>query len=106
MTIQHKLSDLAKDLGVQNKALIDLFTQWTGEVKKHTAQLTEAELNRVFEYYTRQAEVSSLDEYLDSAPKAKAPELKKADGTPVKTPPQKRKERIRAPKPEKEKARA
>ena len=103
MTIQHKLSDLAKDLGVQNKALIDLFTQWTGEVKKHTAQLTEAELNRVFEYYTRQAEVSSLDEYLDSAPKAQAPELKKADGTPVKTPPQKRKERIRAPKPEKEK---
>ena len=103
MTIQHKLSDLAKDLGVQNKALIDLFTQWTGEVKKHTAQLTEAELNRVFEYYTRQAEVSSLDEYLDSAPKAKAPELKKTDGTPVKTPPQKRKERIRAPKPEKEK---
>ena len=103
MTIQHKLSDLAKDLGVQNKALIDLFTQWTGEVKKHTAQLTEAELNRVFEYYTRQTEVSSLDEYLDSAPKAQAPELKKADGTPVKTPPQKRKERIRAPKPEKEK---
>ena len=65
MTIQHKLSELAKDLGVQNKALIDLFTQWTGEVKKHTAQLTEQELNRVFEHYTKEAEVATLDEYLD-----------------------------------------
>ncbi len=101
MTIQHKLSELAKDLGVQNKALIDLFTQWTGEVKKHTAQLTEQELNRVFEHYTKEAEVATLDEYLDSAPKPKQPELKKADGTVVKAPPQKRKERIRMPKPEK-----
>ena len=33
MTIKYKLSDLAKDLGVQNKELIDLFAQWTGETK-------------------------------------------------------------------------
>ena len=68
MTIKYKLSDLAKDLGVQNKELIDLFAQWTGETKKHTTQLTEQELNRAFEHYTRKTEEASLDEYLNSAP--------------------------------------
>lgn len=97
MTIKYKLSDLAKDLGVQNKDLIDLFTQWTGEVKKHTSQLTEQELNRVFEHYTRDGEVQSLDEYLNSAQQSAEPKKQSA-----KQPAQKRKERVRMPKPEKE----
>ena len=96
MTIKYKLSDLAKDLGVQNKDLIDLFTQWTGEVKKHTSQLTEEELNRVFEHYTRDGEVQSLDEYLNSATQSAEPKKQ------AKQPAQKRKERVRMPKPEKE----
>ena len=96
MTIKYKLSDLAKDLGVQNKDLIDLFTQWTGEVKKHTSQLTEQELNRVFEHYTRDGEVQSLDEYLNSATQSAEPKKQ------AKQPAQKRKERVRMPKPEKE----
>ncbi len=127
MTIKYKLSDLAKDLGVQNKELIDLFAQWTGETKKHTTQLTEQELNRAFEHYTRKTEEASLDEYLNSAPAEpkKAPEAPKpAEKAPVekapagkapaaeaanahrqqkqaKQPPQKRKERVRMPKEDK-----
>ncbi len=109
MTIKYKLSDLAKDLGVQNKELIDLFTQWTGEVKKHTTQLTESELNRAFEHYTRKTEEKSLDEYLnsvpqpqkDAEPKKREDERRKPAAQPQKQPPQKRKERVRLPKEEK-----
>ena len=93
MTIKYKLSDLAKDLGVQNKDLIDLFTQWTGEVKKHTSQLTEEEPNRVFEPYTRDGEVQSWDEYLNSATQSDEPKQQ------AKQPPKPRKEHDRTPEP-------
>ena len=92
MIIKYKLSDLAKDLGQQNKTLIDLFTQWTGEVKKHTSVLTEEELNRVFEHFTKQAEEPSLDAYLASAPapapKKEAPAAKPAAPAQPKAQPQ------------------
>ena len=123
MIIKYKLSDLAKDLGQQNKTLIDLFTEWTGEVKKHTSVLTENELDRVFEHFTKQTEEPSLDAYLASAPAPKkeepAPVAKPAQpaaqkpGAPApqaaqparkpeqKQPPQKRKERLRMPKEDK-----
>ena len=118
MIIKYKLSDLAKDLGQQNKTLIDLFTQWTGEVKKHTSVLTEEELNRVFEHFTKQTEEPSLDEYLASAPAPKKeapakpaqgkaqPQGQNKPGQPArkpeqKQPPQKRKERLRMPKEDK-----
>ena len=53
VVIKYKLSDVAKDLNVQNKELIDFLYQTLGESKKHTSPLTEAELNHVFEHYTQ-----------------------------------------------------
>ena len=103
--IKYKLSDVAKDLNVQNKELIDFLYQTLGESKKHTSPLTEAELNHVFEHYTQKNSEASLDAYLASAPAPKVAEkdiLKKADGTVVAAGPAKRKERIRPAKPEKE----
>ena len=86
MTIKYKVSDVAKDLNVPAKQIVDLLAQKCGEVKKTGANLTEEEVNLVFEHFTQANSESSLDAYLDSAPKPqpKASEvLKKADGTVV-----------------------
>ena len=50
MTEKCKLNDLAKDLGVSNKELIDLIEARFGEQKKATAVLVDQELNYVVEY--------------------------------------------------------
>ena len=44
MTEKCKLNDLAKDLGVSNKELIDLLEKKYGEQKKATAVLVDKEL--------------------------------------------------------------
>ena len=86
MTIKYKVSDVAKDLNVPAKQIVDLLAQKGGEVKKTGANLTEEEVNLVFEHFTQANAEASLDAYLDSAPKPQ-PEasevLKKADGTVV-----------------------
>lgn len=71
MIIKYKLSDVAKDFGKQNKEMIDLLEQVSGQVKKHTDALTEQELNRVFEHYTQGTAISSMEEYLATAPAPK-----------------------------------
>ena len=86
MLIKYKAGDLAKDLGVQNKELLEVVSKKFGEGKKYTTPLTEEEINYVFEYYTKARQVESFDAYLASAPAPKTPEvepLKKADGTVV-----------------------
>lgn len=86
MTIKYKVSDVAKDLNVPAKQIVDLLAQKGGDVKKTGANLTEEEVNLVFEHFTQANAEASLDAYLDSAPKPqpKASEvLKKADGTVV-----------------------
>ena len=86
MTIKYKVSDVAKDLNVPAKQIIDLLAAQGAEPKKTGASLTEAELNLVFERFTQKNAEKNLDGYLSSQPKAqpKAGEvLKKADGTVV-----------------------
>ena len=89
MVIKYKVSEVAKDLNKPAKQIIDLLAARGGEVKKTASNLDEAELNYIFEHFTREAEEPSLDAYLDSAPKPKPKEseiLKKADGTVVEMP--------------------
>ncbi|MFV0412704.1 MAG: translation initiation factor IF-2 [Oscillospiraceae bacterium] len=74
MIIKYKLSDVAKDLDVQNKQVVDLLAEKFGEVKKHTTPLTEEELDFLFAHYLKDAEVPSFDEFLAvAAPKKPAP---------------------------------
>lgn len=75
MIIKYRLSDVAKDFGVQNKQIADLLSEkFGGEAKKHTTPLTEEELDFIFDKYTKDAEVKSFDEYLASAPVAEKKE--------------------------------
>ncbi|MDD3429731.1 MAG: translation initiation factor IF-2 [Oscillospiraceae bacterium] len=87
MTIKYKLSDIAKDLGLQNKQVIDFLSQKQGgEPKKHTASLSDGEVNQIVEHFTKQTATENFNEYMATAPQPKvAPQeqLKKADGTVV-----------------------
>ena len=60
MTEKCKLNDLAKDLGVSNKELIDLIEARFGEQKKATAVLVDQELNYVVEYYSKTVSYTHL----------------------------------------------
>ena len=118
--IKYKLSDVAKDLNIPAKELLEMVSDLTGEAKKHSSPLTDAELNQLFEKLTTQNEESSLDAYLSSVsepeepkkeepvkapakPAAAAPAKPAAPQRPQqqKAPAAKRKERIRMPKEEK-----
>ena len=83
VSIKYKLSDLARDLGVQNKELIDLYAAKTGETKKHTTPLTQEELDYAFEHFTAKTAVASFDEFFASAnekPEEKPAPAKKPEG--------------------------
>ena len=75
MTEKCKLNDLAKDLGVSNKELIDLIEARFGEQKKATAVLVDQELNYVVEYYFKKGEVKSFDQYFADGEKKRAERL-------------------------------
>ena len=49
MMIKYRVHEVAKDLNVPNKDVIDLLQKHFGEVKKHMTALTEAELDVVFD---------------------------------------------------------
>ena len=53
MTIKYKVSDVAKDLNVSAKQIVELLSKDGSEPKKTGANLTEAELNYVFEHFTQ-----------------------------------------------------
>lgn len=90
MIIKYKVGDVAKDLGVQNKQVIDLLSEKFGEVKKHTTPLNEAELDFLFNHFTTQAQEPSFDAYFASAPapqkKAEPPKQATAVAQPAAKP--------------------
>ncbi len=87
MIIKYRLHDVAKDLNVSNKEVIELLERYFGETKKHMTALTEKELNVVFEHYTQQHQVKNFDDYFKAgeaekqarAQAAKADAVKKAE---------------------------
>ena len=59
-----KVSDLAKDLGKQNKELIELLGEYCdGPAKKANTVLTDSELNVVFDLVTQKNSVENFDSY-------------------------------------------
>ena len=68
MMIKYKLREVASDLGVSNKDVIEVLNKYVGgEPKKQTAILTEEELNIVFDYFTQKNSVENFNNYYDSA---------------------------------------
>ncbi len=64
--IKYRVHEVAKDLGVASKEVIELLKDYLGEEKKHMTALTEDELNIIFEYYTQKNQVENFDAYFNS----------------------------------------
>ena len=76
MNNKYKLGDVAKDLNVPTKELVDLLSSADNE-KKRTTALSAEELNTVFETYTKKNSVENFDAYFASAKQMEEP--KKAE---------------------------
>ena len=69
MMVKYRVHEVAKDLNVPSKDIIDLLAKHFKEPKKHMTALTEEELNIVFEHFTKKTQVQSFDEYFASGAK-------------------------------------
>lgn len=64
MVIKMKVSDLAKDFGAPNKAIIEMLSKYCeGPAKKASSVLNEEELNILFDAITQVTALKSLDPY-------------------------------------------
>lgn len=81
MMIKYRVHELAKDLGIPNKEIIELIKEYFGVEKKHMTALTEEELSLVLEHYTQKTEVQNFDEYFSSMPKKDSPKPEKNNKT-------------------------
>ncbi len=61
--IKYKVHEVAKDLGVQSKAVSDVVEKYCNSTKKSMTALEESELNVVFDYFTQQNAVESFNAY-------------------------------------------
>ena len=81
MMIKYRVREVAKDLDIPNKDVIDTLAKYFPEPKKYMTALTEEELDVVFEAFTQEHSVKSLDDYFaqreqpaaQPAPKGEAP---------------------------------
>ncbi|MBQ6829650.1 MAG: translation initiation factor IF-2 [Clostridia bacterium] len=71
MMIKYRVSDVAKDLGVAAKEVIEVLAKYIDTPKKTATALVEEELDIVFEYYTQKHQVASLEDYFAKADKAR-----------------------------------
>ena len=73
---KYRISEVAKDLNVPMKELVELLEkQFPGE-KKRTTTLSNEELNFVFETYTQKNQMDSLDSYYAYREESKVPQAK------------------------------
>lgn len=82
MVIKYRLHEVAKDLNLQNKDVIDLLAKYSDTPKKHMTALTDEELNIVFDYFTQKNQVESFDDYFKDTTKtvaAQEPEIKEPE---------------------------
>ena len=63
MVLKIKISEVAKDLGVSSKEVVEVLDKYTGTAHKTTSTVSGEELSIVLEYYTQNNQVKSFDEY-------------------------------------------
>ncbi|MBO5219392.1 MAG: translation initiation factor IF-2 [Clostridia bacterium] len=110
---QTRVSNLAKDLGMKNKEIIDVLAARGIEGKTHSTVLTSDEFGLVMSAITETKQIESLDDYLDGkikieAPKAEAPKPQQPakSKAPKAEAPKAEAPKPEAPKPEAPKAEA
>lgn len=71
--IKYKVRDVAKDLGVSVKEILDILEKNCGVTKKAMATLEESELNIVFDAVTQKNNVANFDKFFASRNKTAEP---------------------------------
>ena len=75
MMIKYRVHEVAKDLDVANKEVLDILGKYVKEPKKHMTALEENELDIVFDKFTQDHAVQNFDAYFATRNKAQeAPE--------------------------------
>lgn len=69
MMLKYRVHDVAKDLNVPNKDVIDTLEKYTGKTNKYMTALEEDELDVVFESFTQKNSTDNLDHYFAEAAK-------------------------------------
>ncbi len=103
MINKYRVHEVAKDFNIKSNIVVDLLGKYFDGQKKHMTVLEEDELDMIFETFTKEYEVSDLNEYFEFTP---AP--KKAKEAPAEEKAEETKEEVRAeaktePVPEKKK---
>jgi len=84
MANKYRIREIADDFGVAGKDIMKILADHFGEAKRSSVTaLEEAELDIIFETYTREKSVESFDEYFASATEKNAEEAPKQE-EPVK----------------------
>ena len=72
MMNKYRVHEVAKDFDKPSKSVIDLLGEYFEEPKKHMTALEEKELDVIFETFTQQNEVESIDAYFAMGKPAEA----------------------------------
>ena len=80
---KYKIHELAKDFGMNSKAIIEILAKLDDEPRKHTTVLDDKQLDYIFETVTQNNQVESFDAYFaatavkaEAKKEEKAPEVK------------------------------
>ena len=79
MKKKYKLSELAKDLNVTSKELVELLKEYFENPLKTTTTLTDSEVNFVLELCSQKNQVESFEKYFASSKQEKEEKAKKTD---------------------------
>ena len=82
MMIKYRVNEVAKDLGVTSKEIIEVLSKVNDTPHKSQTALTEGELNAIFEKYTQTRQVENFDAYFaqaDEKPEPPKPAVKPAE---------------------------
>ena len=70
MMMKYRVREVAKDLDIPNKEVLDTLQKYFPEPKKYMTALTEEELDVVFESFTQQRKLENFDSYFAQREKA------------------------------------
>ena len=70
--IKYKVNELAKDLGLQTKDIVEILGKYFDTPKKSGQNLEEEELNVIFEYLTQNNQISGIEVIFAEAAAAEA----------------------------------
>ena len=108
MMIKYKVNEVAKDLGVNSKKVVEVLDKYCGVQAKTTTALDEGQLDVVFDFFTQEAKLDNLDSYfakrnagIEAAEAKKEEEKKKRKEELKKQKAQQAQKQGKAPAPEK-----